>query len=473
MSPPASASPLLRTAVQSFDLFDTLLARRCITPAALFAEVGAACGRRDFAAARIAAEHLSAAAGSFDIETIYRTLHRIGYCDAAQAHRLMAAEIDAEFDNAVPIAANLATVRDFDLVISDMYLPADILRRLLQHVGLRRPVHLLVSNAGKRLGHVWADLGQRWLIRHHIGDNREADVDVPQRFGIPTVHYTGAAPTDTETYLDDAGLPTLARLTRQLRLANPHPAASLEGALWNHFVGLNLPLLVLASAEAVERRRAGGHDKLLLVERDCHFLSEVLGTLFAGEPTRSVHVSRAALADPEAGAAAYLAAAGLGNGLVCDLVSTGLSWLRFSQATGMAVNLFALVCVDNYQYRPFDCGELERQPGFRFWWATQASRIGNFSKAIEALNTAPHGSTLSLQACGDTFLPRFAESHELPTGLLNVLTAAQGAAVARLRTCRKAVADEAASLSPRQDVLEVLVRTLCAPSWLNGIARNI
>lgn len=467
----ASSVPVLRTVVQSFDMFDTLIARRCVTPVALFDEVGAAFGRRDFAAARIAAERRSAEAGPFDLETIYRTLHGIGYCDATTARRLLGAEIDAEFDNAIPIARNLAAVRDFDLVVSDMYLPAHILRDLLRHVGLRHPVHLLVSNAGKHSGVIWPSLAQRWLIQRHLGDNEHADIAVPRGFGIPCAHYPDAAMTDAETFLDDSGLPGLARLTRELRLANPFAAGCMEEAAWNHFVGLNVPLLALTAAELVMRRRAGGYLKLLLVERDCHFLGEVLRTLFAGEPAEPLYVSRALLGAD--GVAQYLEAAGIRGALVCDLVSTGLSWLGAVQATGLSVDMFALVHVDNYQYQEFDRTELERTPGLRFDWGLPASRVGSFSKAIEAMNTAPHGAVVAVTLGAAGFEPRFAEGHELPGPMLDVLLAAQGAAVAALRRNRRVIAAEADALAGRIEVLETLVRSLCAPAWLNELACNV
>lgn len=471
MADRSASMPTLRTVVQSFDMFDTLITRRCVTPTALFEEVGAACGRRDFAAARIAAERRSAETGPFNLEAIYRTLHGIGYCDVDTAQRLMGAEIDAEFDNAIPVARNLAAVRDFDLVVSDMYMPAHILRDMLRHVGLRRYVHILVSNAGKHSGTIWSSLTQRWLIQRHIGDNAHADVTVPQGFGIPCIHYPNAAMNDAESFLNDSGLPSLARLTRELRLGNPFTPGGMEEALWNHFVGLNVPLLALTAAELVTRRRDGGHSKLLLVERDCHFLGGVLRTLFAGEPAEPLYVSRGLLGAD--GIAQYLDAVGIREALVCDLVSTGLSWLRVGQASELSIDMFALVYVDNYQYREFDRAELMRTPGFHFAWGVSASRIGFFSKAIEAMNTAPHGAVESVTMGAAGFEPRFAENHELPRPMLEVLMAAQGAAVTALRRNRRRIAEEVYALTARTEVLETLVRSLCAPPWLNDLARNV
>ncbi len=469
----ASPSFAVRTTVNSFDMFDTLIARRCVSPLALLAEVGVTCGLRDFVAARLAAEQRCACEGPYDISAIYRKLAAIGYCDDAQARSLMTTEIDAEFENAIPIAENIAAVRDYDLVLSDMYLPASILLELLHHVGLRRPVHLFVGNDGKRTGELWHRLAKRWLIARHTGDNLTSDVAVPQGLGIPAAQYAGATLSAAETYLDELGLHALAQTVRALRLGNPFLTSTIEGAAWNHFVQINLPFLALAAFEVQLRRQHNGRQRVLFIARDCEFLSEIFLTLFPTESTALIHTSRIMLANGGRANTAYFEKQGIADALVCDLVSTGLSWLRFCQASGCEVDLFSLVVIDNYQYQAFDVGELQRQPGFRFSYALRASAVTSFSKAIEAMNTAPHGSTLGITELDGIFAPVFADHHELPANVVASIVAAQAAAVRELRTCRDQLLAEIESIPDRREVLETLVRSLCAPDWLNRLAASI
>ncbi len=69
----------LRTTVQSFDLFDTLIARACVTPGNLLAQVETAVGITGFAASRTAAEHRVYCAGQpFEISDIYEELCNSG-----------------------------------------------------------------------------------------------------------------------------------------------------------------------------------------------------------------------------------------------------------------------------------------------------------------------------------------------------------------------------------------------------------
>ena len=461
----------LRTTVQSFDLFDTLIARACVSPTNLFIEVGCAMGVADFAAARMYAEQcVFAASDNFDLTTIYRQLCATGYCDPQMASKLMAAEIEAEFDNAIPIAENIAAVSDFDLVVSDMYLPATTLRGLLQHVGLRRFVHLFVSNVGKHRATIWPQLTQRWLILRHLGDNEQSDVTQPQQFGIATRHYTGAAQNSTEQYLDCIGLTQVSRIARRLRLANPYVHDTLEAELWNHFVTFNVPLLCVCSTAVRRQRDACGRSKIMFLSRDCHFLSEVFLALYPYEPSVLIYVSRNALAADADGFARYLSGHNLDQSLVCDMVSTGLSWWRFSQSTAQSIAFFALVHIDDHQYQAFDADELYKDANYHFQSATRTSEIDKWSLAIEMLNTAGHGATVGLDPVGNDFVPRFNTRHELPSNLLKTLTLAQAAAMQSLHTQRHAVRLELTSLRDANATIATLVSRLCSTDWINRFA---
>ncbi|MDP2793040.1 MAG: hypothetical protein Q8O25_02995 [Sulfurisoma sp.] len=464
---------LLRSTVQSFDLFDTLVARRCVGPHEIFAEVGAAHGKRDFVAARIAAEQRCFAAGIFDLDAIYAMLVHLGYCTVEDAERLRQSEINAEFDNAIPIVENLMQVQDFDIIVSDMYLSERILRSLLQHVGLRRPVHLFVSNDGKARDRVWAELGCRWLLTRHMGDNPHSDFHLPRSHGIPVSHYTGATINATERYLADLGWQTTARLVRELRLRNPYPAGSLENSAWNHFTALNLPLLILATCILVDERRSRGLEKILLVGRDCHWLAELAVHLYPGEPIGHIPVSRQALKNDTPGALACWASSHLAKSLVADLVSTGHSWLDFHRRTTVPLNLFTLLYIDNYQYAAFDPADIFRTDGFTLSFAITASTTTPQSRGLEVFNTAPHGTPLGIDVLGGHCAPRYSSHHELPAGFVAALGHAQAAIITALRPVRNQVVAETSVLEDKPAILRTLVQSICAPNWVQQLSQAI
>lgn len=461
----------LRTTAQSFDLFDTLIARACVTPENLFAEVELAQQVPGFAQCRIEAERRVASLKEpFSLDTIYEAMRESGFCDTAAACRLQKAEIEAEFDNAIPITRNLEAVRDHDLVVSDMYLPASILRGLLQHVGLRRHVHLFVSNRGKHDGSIWPLLTDKWLLLHHTGDNPHADVFQAQRFCIPTRHYSGASPNPTELFLHEQGLIHTARLVRKLRLSNPLSALSVEGQLWNHFVQFSVPILLLAVHAARTQRDTLGLRKLLFLSRDCHLLSEVFLVLFPEEPFDLIAVSRDALKADPSRYVEYLQSMGSENSLVCDLVSTGYSWLTFTQSMNLQIAFFALVYTDTYQYNLFDPSVLDHDGSLRFRYAVRSSELNHWSLAIELFNTAPHGSTRFIEKIGDTFIPTFEEGHELSPSFLRTIQFAQASSIGYLRQARDQIVRELLQTQNTKALLAAMISALSGTDWINHLA---
>lgn len=453
-------NPDLRLTANSFDLFDTLVTRRALRPQRIFEDVERALGAQGFAAARVAAEHALMQGGrSFDLHDIYREMIARGRCSAEAAERLKAAEIDAEFDHAVPVMENLARVREFDLVVSDMYLPAEILRRLLQHVGLRVFVHLFVSNAGKHFGTIWPVLNERWLIQRHLGDNPQADVASPGRHGILAEHYAGTQPSQVELLLEQHRLVELAGIVRALRVRNPFSPNSTEFGLWTLYAQCNLPLLCLAASAMRQAQMAHGRQKVLFSARDGNFLSEIFSLLFPAVPTAYLHVSRQALWNDRENVGALLDFHGGGDALVVDIASTGHSWYRFAEAARREVDFFALVRIDHHQPVLTTEAELNASRHLRFTSLLRNSGLTAYSNAIEVLNTAPYGSTLSLARAGSWLVPVMAPGNELPPHLMNALTAAHSAALDLVRRGRGRVLEEFPPQPPTA-LLQVLVQTL-------------
>src|SRR5262245_12403098 len=104
------------------------------------------------------------------LRDIWHTVAGLTGLDPATTDRLLDLEVHLEHDEAIPIAENLAQVRDGDLLVSDTYLPPDIVRSLLRRAGLERQVALVVSNDGKFTSRVWPRLLAAVAIRQHLGD---------------------------------------------------------------------------------------------------------------------------------------------------------------------------------------------------------------------------------------------------------------------------------------------------------------
>lgn len=191
--------------IRSFDVFDTLIARRCIDPRVVFSTVAARASLPTFHDHRVAAE-LEVGGSEYTIDTIYQQLGRRLGLGRTTLDALKQMELQVERDEVIPIAENMALVRDGDVLVSDMYLPVDFIRELLDIAGLKRNVEIVVSSYGKGHGTVWPRLLAKADIECHLGDNAWSDIRSPRRHGISARLTTLHRPTRMESSLMQAGL---------------------------------------------------------------------------------------------------------------------------------------------------------------------------------------------------------------------------------------------------------------------------
>lgn len=263
-----SAQPDGRPSINTFDVFDTLIARRCIEPHAIFEMVAAQAKIENFVAARIEAE-ARLAGQPYDLDAIYAMLGAILPLDAAQAAALKALEIRFEHENVLPIAETMAQVADGDVLISDMYLGTDVIAALLAAAGLRKTTPLVVTSAGKQSGRIWPQILEKFHVKAHLGDNAHSDVVMPRGFGIVSRQTTLARPNAIEQTLLDIGLRDLATICRETRLASWDERSHVH-ALQVSQADFNFPILVLASLALSRFAERAGLTSLLFCSRDCN-----------------------------------------------------------------------------------------------------------------------------------------------------------------------------------------------------------
>jgi hypothetical protein len=257
-----------RRSVATFDVFDTLIARRCIEPRAIFEMIAAQAKIENFAAARIEAE-ARVAGQPHDLDTIYATLGTILPLDKAQLAALKTLEIRLEQENVIPIAETMAEVADGDVLISDMYLGADVIRTLLDAAGLQKKSALIVTTNGKQSGRLWPELLKKFHVTAHVGDNVHSDVAMPRSFGIVSQQTTLARPNAVEQTLLDIGLRDLATICRETRLASWSERPNVR-ALQIIQADFNFPILVLASVALSRFAERENLSSLLFCSRDCN-----------------------------------------------------------------------------------------------------------------------------------------------------------------------------------------------------------
>ena len=260
--------------MNSWDCFDTLIARLHYHPKTVFDEVGRRIGDPDFRAKRVNAEKAS----NKTYEDIYARLPGID----------PQIELDVELEHNFAINENISRVKDGDLILSDMYLPRHFLMKMLRNVGLTVDVDIIVTPDGKKKGWIWENVKDRYKIKTHYGDNYKSDVLGAKENGINGIHYKGYQLNDIErtVYKQDKELALWMRCTR---LLCPY---SDEGDVrfWNDQANINLPVLALATLELPDT-------PIAFTYRDCN-IWHLLYERMTGKKGYRLNVSRKMYLEP-------------------------------------------------------------------------------------------------------------------------------------------------------------------------------
>lgn len=419
--------------VNTFDVFDTLIARRCIEPRRLLTLLEMRAGLPGLANARQAADRMLGAFGKpYVLRDMWREVARTMGLDIATAERLLALEVEMEHEQVIPVVENLNLVKHGDLLVSDTYLPREVVLSLLRRVGLTCVVGLEVSNDGKFRGRVWPELLRRLSVREHLGDNHHSDGRTPSESGMRAVITTAAQVQLVERVLIERGWEFLAQLVREVRLANPYPPSrGRERYLWNLGCQLNFPLLFFASFWLERSATAVGAGELFFVSRDCLLWRNLYARLFPHRRSTYLYASRLCLLKPSEGYLEYFRGTWHAGGLIVDLASTGTSWSRLFARLGARGRCRFIGWADDSAYLgdgPRVEDWLDVEMVFR---NSSAGMVVN--KGVEMLNYAPHGlveDVIPLPSGGA--LPVLAETLEYEASLPEAVHAAFSACVSAL-----------------------------------------
>lgn len=294
--------------MNSWDCFDTLIARRYLNPKTVFDEVGRRLGDPDFKTKRIIAEKSS----NKTYADIYARLPGID----------PKIELEVELEHNFPIMENLLKVKDGDLILSDMYLPTDFVEKLLRNCGLKKDVKIVVTPDGKKKGWIW-DKIEKHKIKNHYGDNFKSDVISAKNNGVNGVHYTGFGFNELESLVSQVDK-NLALWMRYTRLICPYTDPRYIN-FWNDQANLNLPILVLATLELPNNDIAFSY-------RDCHNWQRIYEAM-TGKKGIRLDTSRKMWLEPNEYFKKYIAETVGKNTTIVDLQGKGHSiWNFYNQS---------------------------------------------------------------------------------------------------------------------------------------------
>lgn len=195
----------------SFDMFDTLVSRAVKRPVDVFFLMALGKGVEyrfpfisilGFKFLRVAAEKVARrlAHDSEDV-TIFQIYRVLGWF-IKRPSKVLRREIDFEFRLSTPINSNLAKLCELVssgekcCIVSDMYLPRSVLRKILSKHAGRLSVDIYVSSeckVAKWSGNLFWLVSERLGVPpeniFHLGDNLHSDVRAPSEIGINASHF--------------------------------------------------------------------------------------------------------------------------------------------------------------------------------------------------------------------------------------------------------------------------------------------
>lgn len=361
----------------SYDLFDTLIARRGV--------------KNDSALVRLRETYGDLVDRRIALDDGTRSLSQM-YTEAGLDNEMMEEEIRLEVDECIPIVKNIERIRDGDLIISDTYFSKEVLKQLLAKAGINKRVGLYSSNLDKYHGKVWSTLSS--LPRIHVGDNEHSDIRMAEENGVPTLLVREFCHTTWEETIESISLP-LARFLREVRLRG----SSTSYPTWQQVQQeSNIPMLLSAAVLLKRLNR-----EPVFLGRDCQQLSRIYQNLYGSG--KYLPFSRRFALEPD-NARQYLLQNVDSRQVIVDLVSTGKTWSLLD----IPRDVHVLIESDDYQYS----SEMQRPQ--RFGGEFKTSKIGPTSFIWEVLNCADHGMAVG---AGDLNLGwiRFANS-ELPSSFI-------------------------------------------------------
>ena len=428
--------------MNSFDVFDTLLARRHITSDPIWHQIEREYNIPGYVIARKAAD-----TGGRILSEIYDQLVLQGLITQEQHAKIMRREIEIEIDICFPVQVNLDRVAHGDILISDMYLPASAILQLVRSVGLDKQVTLYQSNGDKSQGTVWPKFqGQHLGI--HLGDHPNSDYASPNAAGILGEHYNPATGLNTvEQELFNSGLANVGLMSREIRLRN-NPVTPLR-PYFNVACNLNLPWLFVIS-ELIYRSHQDRN--IVFLGRDCQLLHKIYTAYY--DVAYYLPFSRKVAYDQPQDAVNYLKVHSPENPLYVDISSTGGTWAHLQNDLDILVVIYG----DNSPYTA-----TKPVPPTKFKYFSQNSIMGPTDLMVEVMNCGDHGHLTRIEHYQDKLMQVYFGEPELPPELVKTVHKPITDAVALAPIYCVALRDEMSKVSNNllNDALASLILEIC------------
>jgi len=426
--------------MNSFDVFDTLIARRFLDSKYIWELMEKEFDIHEFAKRRPIPDD-----GSRSFREIYNKLAELNYISKNQIELLIKREIELEIENTYGIAENLKLVNHGDLLISDMYLPSYVILQIVKNAGLNKQVTIHQSNNDKGSGKIWKNL-KNYPPNFHLGDNEHSDINQAIYNKINAKLTKISDTSEIEKFLIKNKLQNLSFLCREIRLTNIAERSFMLSAC------LNLPILFMF-AEQIYRRYK--NKNIFFLGRDCQLLwrlyNEYYGTSYYIPFSRKIVYCQPELAIK------YLENQISDNYILIDISSTGGTWKEISKYKKF--DICALLFADSYDNRMHEIKDLP----LNFNYINPTSKVGSTNINIELFNCADHGMCSRLELISEKIVRINIDENELNKNYVEKIHAPIYQACEKKKSYKNLIRNEMNLIADEEisKILKIFLENLC------------
>jgi hypothetical protein len=261
--------------VNSFDIFDTLLARTVKNPTDIFDIIEQKFPYDNFKNLRTQAQNDS----NHTMDDIYYRFRLLSGETVEIINKLRDFELQTEMENTIPIMSNILKINHGDIFISDMYLTHDEIIKLLNYHNINPNITLYVSSGGKCSGHMYEKLIKEYKINNHTGDNYHSDITMASRYDIRGIYTQIHNFTWLESHLINIDF-ELCKFLRKFRLMNPYDETTLEYTIYDQQIKYNIPMLLFMCKKLADILINENRSTVLFLSRDGCLIYKLFSFLY-------------------------------------------------------------------------------------------------------------------------------------------------------------------------------------------------
>jgi len=351
--------------INSFDVFDTIMGRLSFSGIELFEVIENKLKIPNF-------KNLRQQSETKGIDNIYLNLKKCYNDDLIDWDKVKELELELEYELSFPINKYLNLIESNDILVSDMYLEEEIIKKIINKHKLINN-KLFVETGHKYDCSFWTKNEISKKIKTHYGDNKISDYKNPMKYGINSILISNVDFTGLELKI----LPLnkyIAFIIRACRLTNQN-----DNFMNKIFNEISLPLCISICLYLNLICKQNSIDHIIFISRDGYWFKYMYNILFPDAKSTYFYLSMKMVENENFGSSLDILKNIPGKKIIFDLFGTGNTLTKLLGLLGN--NTIGFMTFNHHKSKMLTVQNL-------------AYRYMQYVDYVESLFPAPHGSAL-------------------------------------------------------------------------------